>query len=69
MNAAKFRLAGYLALAAAAAVGAGYGWARSVHMPPIVEVVPVAIVMQADETIDADAESDEHKSGEKADEE
>lgn len=38
MNAAKFRLAGYLALGAAAAVGAGYGWARSVHMPPIVEV-------------------------------
>lgn len=36
MNAAKIRLA--LALGAAGAVGGGYGWARTVHMPPIVEV-------------------------------
>jgi hypothetical protein len=38
MNAPKIRLAGYLALGAAVAVGGGYGWARTVHVPPIVEV-------------------------------
>jgi hypothetical protein len=38
MDAAKFRLAGYLAVAVAIAAGGGYGWARTVHMPAIVEI-------------------------------
>ena len=35
---AKIKLAGYLALVIGVAVGGGYGWARTVHMPPIVEI-------------------------------
>jgi hypothetical protein len=31
-------LAGYLMLALGVAVGGGYGWARTVHMPQIVEI-------------------------------
>jgi hypothetical protein len=38
MIAANLRLAGYLALAAALAAGGGYAWARTVHMPQIVDV-------------------------------
>ena len=38
MNAAKLRLAGYLMLALGVAIGGGYGWARTVHMPRLVEI-------------------------------
>jgi hypothetical protein len=38
MEGAKLRLAGYLTLALGVAVGGGYGWARTVHMPRIVEI-------------------------------
>jgi hypothetical protein len=38
MNTAKIRLAGHLTLVAAVGVGGGYGWARTVHMPQIVEI-------------------------------
>jgi len=62
MIAADLRLAGLLALAVALAAGGGYAWARTVHMPQIVEIgstacgvpesspsfgVPLAAVMQA----------------------
>jgi hypothetical protein len=38
MDMAKVKLAGYLALVIGVAVGGGYGWARTVHMPQIVEI-------------------------------
>ena len=38
MDGAKLRLAGYLMLALGVAAGGGYGWARAVHMPQIVEI-------------------------------
>jgi hypothetical protein len=39
---ANLKLAGYLAAAAALAAGGGYAWARTVHMPQIVDISSTA---------------------------